>query len=115
MNFRDAYQDDLKTAFFDLDNFASEHMINGVPMTVVLERTDFQSARTLYNQTKTALNPKENAINKECIILYINDSDTVRKKYTVNAMINLDGQDMFIYESVHLEGMHRLVIGKHKV
>lgn len=114
MNFRDTFQDDLKAAFFNTDDFASKHVIDGVPMTVVIEKIDFRDAKTSYRQ-KSGLNPKENAINKECIILYINDNDTDRKKYTVNAMINLDGQDMFIYDSSHPEGMHRLVIGKHKV
>lgn len=115
MNFRDAYQDDLKTAFFDLDGFASEHTIDDVPMVVVMERTDFANAKLSYGLMKNVLNPKETAINKECIILHINDSDMVRKKYTANARIRLDGEDMFIYDVKRMEGMHRLVVGKHRV
>ena len=35
MNFKDAFKDDLEEAFFDLDEFAEEHTIDGVKMTVI--------------------------------------------------------------------------------
>lgn len=115
MNFRDAYQDDLETTFFDLDDFASEHMIDGKPMVVVLETVDFQEAKAVHGARKSAMNPKENAINRESFALYIKDSDAARKKYTVNARIQVDGQDMFIYDVKQMEGIRRLVVGKHMV
>lgn len=114
MNFRDAYRDDLKEAFFDTDEFASEHVIDGKPMKVLLTKVNLQDARKARDGAKASLNPKERAINKAAMILRIREED-IDRKLTVNAVINLDGENMWINEVEHMEGMYRLLVGKYKV
>ncbi len=114
MNFRDTYMDDLENAFFDTDEFSSEHMIDGEPVNIVLIKTGLQDAQRIRNNTRAIMNSKENAINKVTTTLYIKEGD-IGRKLTANAAINLDGENMWINEVEHMEGMYRLVVGKHKV
>ena len=114
MNFKDTYMDDLAEAFFDTDEFASEHVIDGKPMNVILTKKGFRDVQRARSSTRTMMNSKENAINKVTTTLYIKEDD-IGRKLTVNAAINLDGENMWINEVEHMEGMYRLVVGKHKV
>ena len=114
MNFHDAYQDDLKTAFFDPDDFASEHVIDGKKVCVVLKKTTLKNARKTRDGTRANLNPKENDINKSTTVIYIKECD-VDRKLTANAVINLDGENMWINDVECMEGMYRLLIGKNRV
>ena len=114
MYFRDTYTDDLKVAFFDTDVFASEHVIDGKPINIVLTRTGFQDAQRTRSTPRAMMNSKENSINRVTTILYIRDAD-IDRKLTANAAINLDGENMWINEVEHMKGMYRLVVGKHKV
>lgn len=110
MNFREAYQDDLDGAFFDEEEFASRHTIDGEELTIVLVETTSADAKAL----KSALNPKETAINKISHIAYIRDSD-IKRKLTTNAVIALDGKKYFIQDVKHNEGVYRLALGIHAV
>lgn len=114
MTFKDAYLEDLDEVFFDEEEFASEHTIDGVPMTVVLINTTLEGAKKSNVLSKTTVNPKENAVNKSIIILYIKEKDA-KRKFTANAMINLDGKKLFIHDVSHFEGVYKLSIGTHMV
>lgn len=114
MNFRNTYADDLAKAFFDTDEFASEHMIDGKPVNIILTKTGLQNAQKFRNSTRAMMNSKENAVNKVTTTLYIKEED-IGRKLTANAAINLDGENMWINEVEHMEGMYRLTVGKHRV
>lgn len=113
MNFKEAYQDDLDNAFFDEDEFASKHTIDGEEYTIVLVDTTCADAQTSSGR-KSALNPKEAAVNKISYIVYIKGRD-VKRKLTTNAMITLDGKKYFIQDVKYNEGVYRLEIGIHAV
>ena len=110
MNFKEAYLEDLGNAFFDLDEFASKHFIDGEEHTVVLIDESSKEARKMAD----TLNPKETAIMKFSYVIYIRDED-VKRRLSVNAMINLDGKKYFIQEITHTDGVYRIVIGGHTV
>lgn len=111
MTFKEAYNEDLADVFFDPEEFASEHTIDGKPMVIVKENATLENPRT---GLKTALNPKESAINKSQTVLYIQEKDAERK-FTVNSMINLDGKKLFVYAVDHWDGVYRLTVGTHAV
>lgn len=111
-NFKEAYQDDLDNAFFDEEEFAEKHLIDGEECTVVL--TDMSSGAASYGQRKYALNPKETAINKVSYIIYIRDTE-LKRKITTGAKIDLDGKKYFVQDVKHSEGMYILAIGIHAV
>lgn len=113
-SFKESYQDDLENAFFDEDEFASRHTIDGKECTVILI-DNTSTARALL---KNALNPKEAAVNKISSILYIRDMDAEklkRTKFTSNSVINLDGKKYFVQNVSHTDGVYRLTIGIHAV
>ena len=92
MDFKEAYQGDIDQAFFDMEECASAHVIDGKECEVVLTNLSKTDAKTSYGLMKATLNPKETAINKLSYTLYIRDKD-MRKKVTTNAVINLDGKN----------------------
>ncbi len=115
-SFKEAYQDDLANAFFDEDEFASRHTIDGVECTVIL--TDCTNSPLSPSRSKYALNPKETAIDKVSHIVYIRDTEAERlkrTKFTGNARIDLDGRKYFVQDVKHADGMYRLAIGGHAV
>lgn len=114
MNFKEAYLEDLGNAFFDLDEFASIHTIDGIECTVVLIDMSAEEAKSLYGRASNVLNPKETAIMKSSYVIYIRESE-VKRKLSINAMINFDGRKYFIQEVTHTEGVYRLVIGGYAV
>lgn len=113
MNFKEAYQEDLENAFFDQDEFASTHTIDGEEHSIVLVDMKSADAKGAYGR-KSSLNPKETAINKVSYTVYIKEKD-VKRKFTSNAMINLDGKNYYIHDVGRTEGVYRLDIGIHAV
>lgn len=114
MNFKDMVLDDLDTVFFDIEEFADLHNVDGKDVYVVITDTTFKNAKMSYGLMKVTLNPKETAINKSGYLMFIRDGDA-RKRYTVNAMIKLDGVTMFVQDVKHWKGVWELKLGKHEV
>lgn len=113
-SFKEAYQDDLENAFFDEEEFAGRHTVDGEECMLIL--TDNTS--TVPVLLKNALNQKETAVNKISHILYIRDTEAEklkRTKFTVNAMIHLDGKKYFVQDVKHTDGVYRLAVGIHAV
>jgi hypothetical protein len=113
-NFRECFADDMEQAYFDLDEFASVHNVDGKDCSVVLTEYSTADAKMSYGLMKATLNPKETAINKTTHLLYIRESDLDRK-VTVNAMITLDGKKLFVQSVQNTEGVLRLEVGTHAV
>lgn len=99
MNFREAYLDDLDQAFFDLDEFASVHVIDGAQRTVILVGGEVKDS------DGGALNPKEHAINRDSVIMHIRESD-VWRKFSVNATLDMDGETMWIRSVRRIVGVN---------
>lgn len=115
-SFKEAYQDDLDNAFFDEDEFADKHTIDGEECVIIL--TDVTSAAASYSRAKSAINPKETAVNKISHVIYIRDTEVKklkRKKFTSGAMISLDGKNYFVQDVKYSAGVYRLEIGIHAV
>lgn len=115
MNFKEAYQDDLATAFFDDEEFAGIHTIDGKECTVILTDVKKEGARKYYERSRATFNQKETAVNKVSYILYVRETDMDRKKLTTNAMIELDGKKYFILDVGLSAGVYTLAIGIHAV
>ena len=107
MNFKEAYLDDLDETFFNPDEFASEHVIDGRSRTVILINRDAREAG------RSAINPKEHSINRNIITMHIKESD-VWRKLSAGATINLDGETMWISRVQHITGMVRLQMERKK-
>ena len=113
-NFSECYEDDLEYAFFDLDDFATTHVIDGKECEVVLIENSRTDAKMSYGLMKATLNPKETAINKITHILFIRESD-VRKKLTANALLVMDGKKYFVQSVILVKGVYQIALGIHAV
>lgn len=113
-NFRDCFQDDIENAFFDLNDFASNHRIDGKECTVILIENTNMPGKMSYGLMKSTLNPKESAIDQISHTLYIRQTD-LRKKVSSNSMIELDGKKMFVRSVQNTEGVYKIEIGIHAV
>ena len=113
-NFKDCYMDDVENAFFDEDEFAERHTIDGKECSVILTDVSVQNAKMSYGLMKSTLNPKENAIGKHKYLLCVKEQD-LRKKLTVNATIVLDGKKLFVQNVSKNDGIYRLELGTYAV
>ncbi len=114
MSFKDMYLEDLETTFFDLEEFASEHMIDGKTMTVVLIESNAEEGSVEIGARRSNINPKETAVNKRSMTLYIQEKDAIRR-FSVNARIRLDEKNLFVQKVSHYDGIYKLVVGTYSV
>lgn len=114
MNFKDGVMDDLDTVFFDEEELAEWHTIDGRKVLVVLSDVTERDVRSTYGLMKATLNPAETSITKHSYHLFIRDKDTTRK-YTTNSVILVDGQRMYVQSAKHAGGAWQLVVGKSTV
>ena len=112
MNFKEAYQDDLVNLFFDEEELASRHNIDGVEYTIILTNMENQAARKYYGRAKSTFNQKETAINLVEYIIYIRECDVKRK---AAADLPVDGKKYFIQDVRLQEGIYILTLGIHAV
>lgn len=108
MNFKEAFESDLDEAFFDLDEFAEEIKIDGKKMVAIKQEVNLKDAG---NVLKGSFNPRENTQNSTDFTLYIKEKDA-KRRFTANALIDVDGERMFVRSVKKLRGMIQITIGK---
>lgn len=108
MNFKEAFESDLDEAFFDLDEFAEEIKIDGKKMVAIKQEVSLKDAG---NVLKGSFNPRENTQNNTDFTLYIKEKDA-KRRFTANALINVDGERMFVRSVKKLCGMIQITVGK---
>lgn len=109
MTFKEAFADDLNTTFFDTDEFASPHTIDGHTYDVVVTRNDTEQAKMSYGLMKSTLNPKEHDIAKYTHKVYIRDTE-LKRKITPHSTIKFDGQNYFVDDVDHPDGVYILYL-----
>ena len=108
MNFKEAFESDLDEAFFDLDEFAEEIKIDGKKTVAIKQEVNLKDAG---NVLKGSFNPRENTQNSTDFTLYIKEKDA-KRRFTANALINIDGEPMFVRSVKKLRGMIQITVGK---
>ena len=108
MNFKEAFESDLDEAFFDLDEFAEEIKIDGKKTVAIKQEVNLKDAG---NVLKGRFNPRENTQNSTDFTLYIKEKDA-KRRFTANALINIDGEPMFVRSAKKLRGMIQITVGK---
>lgn len=109
MTFKEAYADDLGTVFFDIDEFATEHTIDGRKYQVVVTRNDTEQAKMSHGLMHISLNPKEHDIARYEQVIYIRDTD-LKRKITPHSAITFDGEHYFVDDVDHVEGVYILYL-----
>lgn len=101
--FKDDIIDDIDNVFFDDEEFASIHTIDGVEMMAVVHEYSEAEAAVAHQAMKAVYNKKEHAIDEMLIHIHIKVSDYNEKlkprgrmRLSANSMINLDGHKLFV-------------------
>ena len=108
MNFKEAFESDLDEAFFDLDEFAEEIKIDGKKTVAIKQEVNLKDAG---NVLKGSFNQRENTQDSTDFTLYIKEKDA-KRRFTANALINIDGEPMFVRSVKKLRGMIQITVGK---
>ena len=108
MNFKEAYEDDLDEAFFDEDEFAEKHLIDGVEMLAIKQEINFKDAG---NVLKGSFNPRENTQNDVGFSLFIKAKDA-KRRFTANSIIVVDKERMFVKDVKKTQGIIQITVGK---
>lgn len=111
MNFREAYEDDLEQAFFDPEEFAEEHTIDGKKVLAVVMDAGLTQAN---DRRQGAFNPKDMSINTDSKTVYLMEKNCERK-FAPNTPINIDGKRMIVIKTGKLHGIVRLTVRKNAV
>jgi hypothetical protein len=114
MNFKEAFLDDLECAYFDTDEFAGIHTIDGVECRVVVAEVRADDAKSAGNATRSTLIPKDTSVNRITHTIYARDCD-LRKKVTAGSVISLDGRRCFVFAVSHTDGVYTIAIGTNTV
>lgn len=109
MNFKEAYADDLDVVFFNMDEFASEHTIDGKAYNVVVTRSDTEGGEPSRGEGNRVKNPKERDIASYRKKIYIRDRE-LKRKITPRSTIKFDGQNYFVDDVDHPEGVYILYL-----
>lgn len=106
MGFKEALQEDLDNVFFDPEEFAGEHTIDGEVVTIIKQDMSFINAKKSGSGSRAGFNTKGLAANNNNVVVFIREEEVKklkRKRFTANSMINLDGKKYFVSE-VKTEG-----------
>lgn len=110
MGFSEDYMEDIDDVFFDDEELAGEHTIDGVALTAIVRNTTFVSTTEDLRVSRRTVNPKENSVNTSACIVFIRKRDAERK-FRSGGMINFDGKKMFVHDVKEIPGMIRIVMG----
>ena len=116
MTLKEAISDDMyaEGGFFDPEEFAEEHTIDGKKVNCIVQRVDIDEANISYGLMKATLNPKEKAVYRDDYIIHIR-TDDVREKITTNSRIVFDGTNMFVHAVKKFTGYMKIQIGRDAV
>ena len=102
--FKDFIDEDLDV-FFNLDEFADEHEIDGETLIAIV--VDQQSNDSLTGFTREQLYTAQDVF-KETKTIYVKSADFYIPK--VDSVITLDGQEYYVEEAGDEKGVIRIVI-----
>jgi len=113
MGFKESLQDDRNNVFFNTEEFADEHVIDKETVMAIVQEINFSNLRKAVQSTRSGCNSKERALNKNGLLVLIQEEDVKklkRKKFTVNSMITLDGSRYFVSDVSTSGGITKLTV-----
>ncbi len=104
MNFKEAIEKDLSSVFFNANEFAEEHELEGETLGLVVEDTSLEE---LKGYGKDQLSASQEVFSHFKTI-FVRSSDFYVPK--VGSFLNLDGNEYYVEESAEDMGIIRIVI-----
>lgn len=102
MNFKDMVKADVKTVVFNVDEFGTEHMINGRLLPIIIDNDEL-----LNRQAMKKLN--DDGIFRAQILFYVSE-ELFGNRPPVKARLNLDGENYIVQDSKTDEGVHVIIL-----
>ena len=121
MSFKDDVKTDLNEVFFDTEEFADVHAIDGIAVVAVVHEYSEKESADSSRTSNTKLNKKEHAIDEVYVHIHIKTSDyreklgaVGRARLSANAMINVDGKNLFVKEYSENGGVIDIRCSRHQ-
>ncbi len=103
MNFKEQVARDLDTTFFNLEEFAEKHLINGVLLSVIIAEDETSERERqpveLYNAA--------NGVNKASMTIYIR-AFLLEDRPVVGGHFDVDGAFYQVVACADVEGMYKI-------
>ena len=104
-SFKDVINNDVKTVFFNADEFADEHIINGKKMTVQIDDNEAIERQLRANQN-TGVYTRQ-------IVIYVSVEDFGKMPY-IGQIVNLDGKIYRVVDVSNEAGIYAITLERNK-
>lgn len=103
--FKDIIRDDISKTFINLNEFAEEKLIDGVPMRVIIDTNELEE-----RQKSTVADRSTDGIYKAAILIYIPVED-YGPKPKPGKLLNIDNRKTYIIKScINEDGIYSMVL-----
>ncbi|WP_312496151.1 hypothetical protein [Anaerosporobacter sp.] len=108
MSFKDTVKEDIQNIFFNTDEFASEHILDGKEVVIVVYNEKLSSiSATKSNDYDGIFNT--GLFNSE-IVFYINE-EYIENEFFVGQLVNLDNNDYRVDKSTKVGSVYTVALG----
>ncbi|HAB59394.1 MAG TPA: hypothetical protein DCE48_01545 [Lachnospiraceae bacterium] len=108
MSFKDTVKEDIQNIFFNTDEFASEHILDGTEVVIVVDNDKLSSiSATKSNDYDGIFNT--GLFNSE-IVFYINE-EYIENEFFVGQLVNLDNNDYRVDKSTKVGSVYTVALG----
>lgn len=104
MNFKDALEKDLSSVFFNANEFAEEHELDGETLDLVVEDTSLEELKGFSRDQLDA----SQEVFKVFKTIFVKSSDFYVPK--VDSILTLDGEEFYVEEAAEDMGIIRILV-----
>lgn len=104
MNFKEALEKDLSSVFFNANEFAEEHELDGETLDLVVEDTSLEELKGF---SRDQLDASQDVF-KIFKTIFVKSSDFYVPK--VDSILNLDGEEYYVEEAAEDMGIIRILV-----
>ena len=103
MSLKDILQEDLNSVFFDLDEFAETHLVNGVEMNIIIDSNEL-------GERKATSGKHYDGAYSSIMLMYVK-AEEYGAKPKVGSMIVLDQKHYKVTDVVDEGGVYSITMG----
>lgn len=104
MNFKEALEKDLSSVFFNVDELADKHVLNGEELDLVVEDTSLEEIKGFGRDQLDA----SQEVYKVFKTIFVKSSDFYVPK--VDSLLTLDGYEFYVEEAAEDLGIIRILV-----
>lgn len=102
MSFKDFLQEDIDTVFFNVDEFSEIHLIDDIPMPIVIDEDELE-------EYKNRRDGDYEGFHRASVLFYVKKDD-IGDKPAVNSVLELDDRTYLVLASSDENGIIKIVL-----